>query len=490
MPPKSRRLRFHDLPVSGKGGAPTGANITDDVAAPPAITVGAPENVTLTSEVIYASAAPQAYIQIAWEPPPTPSGLRPDRYTIQVSTNSTFTASGTITVSVAPENADVPVTRIDGLPPGVLHYVRLRAIVSGFPGDWTSMSPLVTGVNRITTAQDLSAAAQPTSLAGTWIGTGDLLLTWTNPTSANVKEVEIKIYASSGGTLLRTINTAAGRFLYTAAMNLQDTSGVGDPSLFIEARSRTFSNVLNNTSPPTLTTTKARPSVPTVAHSWSGETDHNGTAAADLTFTLTLSADTAKCTLSLNSQTARDIYGTVYTYPYARNVADNAAPGDPTLTYAITAVDGLGQTSSSAASGTATNEDPPTPTASLAGGATSIIVATIGGTQASDFAAYEVVWKRDGTTVATREGPHAVQHYELSAAADAGVHDWTVVVRQKDRFNQYSNTVTSSTLSFDGWTIAKFREGTSYRDNLGTAAATLDALKDDNKASGGITYPA
>lgn len=489
MPPKRRKLSFHDLPVK-TGGAQRGTNASDNVAAGAPIVVGAPENVNLTSGVIYASAAPQSYIAVDFDPPDSVAGIRPDRYTIQVSTASDFTASGTITVEYAPSDPDNPLARIDGLPPNTLHYVRLRAIVNGFPGDWTSMSPLADNVNRITTAQDTTAAAQPTGLAGTWIGAGDLQITFTPPTSTNYKDVELKIYKNSGGTLLRTVYNRVGAFVYTAEMNLQDNSGTGDPSLFVEARSRTYSNVINNTSVPTLTTTKSAPTAPGVSHSWSGETDHNGTASADLTFVFTLAADVEKVSLSLNSQTARDVYGGVYTYPYGRNVADNGAPGDPTLSYSAVAVDGLGQ-SSSATTGTATNEDPPTPTVSLSRGAIAGLFATAGGTKATDFAAYEYVFKRDGTTVKTIESQAQQETYDQSAAADAGYHSWTCVVRQKDLFGLYSQTVTSSAVDFEPFTLAGLRDMVEYSDSEGTAAATLKAaLADGVTSSGGITYSA
>ena len=70
------------------------------------------------------------------------------------------------------------------------------------------------------------------------------------------------------------------------------------------------------------------------------------------------------------------------------------------------------------------------------------------------------------------------------------MHSWTCTVRQKDAFGQYSTATASGAVVLDAITIGSLRSGAVYRDDLGTAAATLDALKDAETASGGITYGA
>lgn len=350
MAPKSRvQLSINaPPPITGFGGLPI--NSTADVVPPANPTLGAPYDLTLTTATGYSSAAPTAVIDATWL---RPLQSNPASYTIQVSTSSSFTASGTITAQTFP---GVESAHIEGLLPGTLYYVRVRANAPGVTSAWSSMSPLVTGDNRITTATDTAAAGVPTAVSATWIGTGDLLVTWTNPTDANLKDVRVVIKASSGGATYRTTFSAAGRLLYTVAMNYADTAGVGDPSLYVELTSRTFSNVFGTTVNTGLVT-KAAPTTPgTIVQSWSGDT---GGAADDLTLSWAEQGDAAFWYVSINGLAVRRVNGTTYTYAYSRNIADNGTP-DPTLTYGIQAVDGLGQ-GSTTASGTATNAAPTTP---------------------------------------------------------------------------------------------------------------------------------
>ena len=466
-----RLVRKQDLPAGVEIGA-VSQDPTSYVAPPAPHLPDPPENLDLDTGMGRNSQTPMAEIYATWDPP---WSVRPEQYMIQYGKDSGFPAGSFVTTYAYTDSAT-----LRNVDPGTTYYVRIASVYRGITGSFADTVSILT-------ATDLIAPAQPSGGAVTFVGTGDALITFTNPNEERFKWVEITIKRASDDAIMRVVTSSVGRFLYTIAMNKEDSGG-GFRDLKVELRSVSWAGVTNNVSPPTVLATKAKPATPTVAHSWSGETDHNGTAAADLTFTLTLSSDTAKCLISLNGQTAREIYGTVYTYPYARNVADNGTPGDPTLTYNITAVDGLGQTSNTAATGTATNEDPPMPTVSLVVGF-SILIATVGGTQAADFAAYEYVWKRDGTIVRTLLSKAAEQQYELSGAADSGFHSWTVEVRQQDLFGQYSTAVVSSAQAFEGFTIAGLRDLVEYSDSEGTAAATLKAaLADGNTTSGGISY--
>lgn len=458
-----------DMPTSKTGRVTI--NATDDIAPPAGATVGVPQTLALTTGIGYSSSAPTAYINATWTPPETSTGALPAFYTVQVSTNSTFTASGTLTVQASTNSA-----RIEGLLPNTLYYVRVRAFSAGLSGPWTAAS-------SITTATDTVAAGVPTSVSATWIGIGDLLVAWTNPTEANLKDVEIRVRASSGGTIYRTTYSASGRFLYTLAMNLLDTANVGDPSLYVELRSRTFSNVLGTTVNTGLVT-KSAPATPTgVTQSWSGDT---GTAGADLIIAWTNVNDAAFWSLGLDAVTRR-ADSNRYTYTLETNRIEHSGTADPSISYSLWAIDGFGQ-SSTAVSGTATNAAPPTPSVVLTAGF-SILIANVGGVRAADFAVYEFVWKRDGTTVRTQESPASEQQYEMSAAADDGLHSWTVVVRQKDLFNQFSSTVTSSAVVVETLTIAGLRAGAAYTDSESNGAASLAVLKDGNTTGpAGVNY--
>lgn len=467
MPKQRPALRIDKTPPIKFGGVQEES--TEDLAPPALPSIPAPEDLALATTIGYSSAAPSAIISATWSIPP---GVEPQRYVVQVSESNTFPDATTITVTAAQASA-----AIDGLKPATLYYVRVAAQYYGIQSDWSSTA-------SITSASDTTAAGVPSSQASVFIGTGDLLLTWTNPTQANFKDVEVKVYASNGGALLRTAYAAGGQFLYTVAMNLADTSGVGDPSLYVELKSRTFSNVLSTAA--TASATKSAPSAPTLSHSWTGDT---GAAGADLVLSWTAITDAAKYRLTLNGGTARDLSVTTFTYTLEANRAQNTT-ADPSITYSLVAVDGLLQ-SSPAASGTATNAAPPTPTVALTAGAIAGVTATVGGTKAADFAAYEYVFKRESTTVLTVESPASSVTYDMSAAGDAGYHSWTCVVRQKDAFAQYSGTVTSSAVAFEALTLTYLRDGIVYSDSPGTAAATLKtAMADGDTTSGGVSYAA
>lgn len=567
MPRKDRITRRLDLPAPVMHGAAGAADSTADDPAPPAPpdAPDAPTNIALTTGITYATASPLAYIAATWI---APSGSTPTRYAFQVSESSSFPDASTLTFTT-----NVPSIRADGLKPATAYYCRVAGVAKSVQGDWGYGTPY-----PITTASDTSPAGVPTSVSATWIGYGDLLITWTNPTEANFKDVQVVIRASSGGTIYRTVYSAVGRFLYTLAMNKQDTSGAGDSSLYVELRSRTFSNVLGTivntglvtksapsnpsgltavwngaqgsllldwadvadaaqyeltldakayivfsssytypvarntqdhggTPDPTITytlkavdgfgqkssgvsgtSTLARPAAPaTVTHGW---TSDPGTAGADLVFAWSAVADVAYYTINLNSTGARQVGGTTFTYDYERNVAENGAPGDPSITYDVRSVDGLGQSSTSGTTGTATNAAPTTPTATLTQGAVSGLYATVTSASVADFWRYEYVFKRDSTTVATVYSAASSIRYEMQGAGDEGYHSWTVVIRQEDVFAQFSSTVTPSAIAFEGLSLTGLRAQAAYTDSDGNTAVTLAVLKDGITTSGGVSYAA
>lgn len=467
---KDRRTRRIDKPAAFTGGASIEAS-TPDFAPPAPKSIPTPEGLVLDSFIGRSSAAPTAYITAAWD---RPFGTIPQEYAVQVSISSAFPNGTTQTFATRTESAT-----LDGLKPATTYYVRVAAIYRSIQSDWSD------AVSE-TTPSDTTPAGQPAGLAGVWIGTGDLLLTWANPADDNFKDAEIRIFAASGGTLLRTVYSATQRFLYTAAMNLQDTAGVGDPSLYVVARSRTFANVTNTTSPPDLTTTKSAPSAPTLSQSWNGDT---GTAGADLKLSWTAISDATYYLLQLNGLTAQRIPATVYTYTLAHNISDNGGNGDPSLTYSLKAIDGLGQ-QSTAVTGTATNAAPATPTATLTQGVVSGLLASVTSTPPADFWRYEYVIKRDGSTVATILSAASSIRYEQQGAGDDGYHSWTVVVRQEDLFAQFSGTATPSAVAFEALTLTGLRAQAAYTDSVGNSTGTLAVLKDGITTSGGVSYAA
>lgn len=445
------------------------------LTVPPSLpAVAAPGAPALSTSLTYSAVTPGARIDAAW------AGLETydlETYAVQISTDSTFATDTQIYTTAPNQNS----ASIDGLRVSTTYYVRVRTVVGSTPSDWSASA-------NITTPADTTPPAAPTSPAASFQGGGDLVITWTNPSSLNFRDVEIKIYSDSGlTTLYATVYDATGRYVWTAAQNLAATSGAGDPSLYVVLRSRSWGGVFSS-SVNTGTVTKTAPSAPTISVDFSGP---------DAVFTITPPSDAATISFVADTAvTARKI-GIInrYVYTLDTNRLDHAGTADPVLSYSFTAIDGLNQ-ASTATSGTATNAAPGAPTITLIGGAMSLLVCQVTSSPAADFAAYEYKWTRDGSTVTrTLESASAEQQYEASASGDEGAHSWTCTVRQKDVFGQYSTATVSGSVTLDNLTIGYLRSGAFYSDDAGgtftsPASGTLATLKDDNRASGGVSYAA
>jgi hypothetical protein len=432
---------------------------------PPAMTP--PSAPTLATALTYSAVTPGARIDAAWS-----SGLETfdgESYVVQISTDPTFAADAVI-FATQPNQQNVS---IDGLRVNTTYYVRVRTIVGASGSDWGTSASIATPV-------DTTPPAAPSSPAGSFQGTGDLVVTWVNPTSLNFRDVELKIYSDSGlTTLYATVYDATQRYVWPAAQNLAATSGAGDPSLYVVLRSRSWGGVFSSTVN-TGTVTKTAPTAPTVTVDFTG---------VDCVFTITPPSDAAYLSFVADtSVTARRIaVAGRYVYPFDQNRLDHSGTPDPVLAYSFTAVDGLNQ-ASTATTGTATNAAPGAPTVTLIGGQNQL-VASVTSAPAADFLAYEYVWKKDGSTVLTLESPSAEQQY-AAQAGDEGLHSWTCTVRQKDVFAQYSSATASSAVVLDALTIAYLRAGLLFSDSVGNSVSTLAVLKDTNLVSSGVSYAA
>jgi hypothetical protein len=291
--------------------------------------------------------------------------------------------------------------------------------------------------------------------------------------------VENTIYASSGGTLLAQVFNSTGAFIWTVAMNLYATSGVGDPSLYTTLRARSWGGIFS-TAVNTGLVTKSAPTAPTISVDFTG---------ADAVYTITAPSDAARLSFVADTGvTARTLpISNRYTYSFDTNRVDHSGVADPVLAYSFTAVDGLNQ-ASTATTGTATNAAPAAPTVTLIGGQNQL-VCSVTSAMAADFLAYEYVWKRDAATVLTQESSQAVNQY-AAQAGDEGLHSWTCTVRQKDMFAQYSSATVSSAVVLDALTIAYLRAGLIYTDSISTSQAALAVLKDGDEGGTGVAYAA
>jgi hypothetical protein len=484
MPRKSKMIRALDVAPANQSLAPAPDASTADLAPPlPSSALEPPTNLVLVAALARSASTPTALINATWDPPTGVGAV--EKYTVQWSTSNTFPAATTVSADTFYEGAV-----IDGLLTSTLYYVRVSAWAHGIQSQWSAMVPLTTGVNRVTTPADTIPPAVPTAPASVFVNAGDLRTTWIEPPlsgSPNLRDVEIKIWNSAAKTILYLTDfSTTGQYIFTAAMNGEATSYAYDPSLYVELRSRSWGNQFS-TAVVVGTITKARPVTPSsLASSWASDA---GLAGPDCTITWSSQDDAAFHRLTIDG-VVRDILATRLIYTLDANRAEHGGTPDAALTISLVAVDGLKQTSATPATLTATNAAPATPTATLEQGAVSGLHATVTSVPPADFLANEFVFKRDGTTVATVVSPQASAGYPMQGAADVGYHSWTVVVRQKDLFGQFSPTVTPAAVVFEGLTLAGLRAQAAYTDSDGNTPATLAALKDGITTSGGVSYSA
>lgn len=372
--------RIDAAPVSNFAVADVGEGVL--LTAPPASpTIPAPTSLALTAALGMSAVTPTAKITASWD---NLEAYDLETYQLQLSTDAAFADASTQTYGTAPNQTS---TTIDGLRTSTTYYGRVRTVVGDTPSAWSAST-------SVATPSDTTAPAGPTSQAAQFINGGDLVVTWGNPTSANFRDVEIKIYESvSKVTLYGTFYDATQRFVWPVRANLQATGNVGDPSLYVELRSRSWGAV----------------------------------------FSAAVNASATK-----------------------------AAPAAPTVT--------------------------------LVGGV-SLLVATVTSARESVYSLFEYVWKRDGGTVATVLSAAQEQQYAPGAAADEGSHSWTVTVRERDAFGQYSTATTPGAVALDVLSIGYLRAGAFYRDSVGNSytppdSGTLAGLKDGFVLSGGVTYAA
>lgn len=434
------------------------------VLAPPAPpVVPAPTNLVLSTALSFSAITPGAKVIATWR---NLEAYDLETYQVQIDTASTFATAETY--RTAPNQASIT---IDNRRTNTLYYVRVRTVVQDTPSAWTAAA-------TVTTPQDTTPPAAPTSQAAAFINGGDLIVTWTEPTSANLKDVEVKIYDSASKTVLyATAYSATGRYVWTAAQNRAAGSGTADPSLYAELRSRSWGNVFSTAV--NASATKAAPAAPVgLVHSWASDT---GSAGGDWALAWTAAADAALWQLTING-VARTVAGSSYTYTLDTNIAQNAS-ADPTLSYSLVAVDALGQVSSATA-GTATNAAPPT-TALTAVGSVNAIAVTITPTTAADFAYYSLRIVKDGATQAT------VTTRATTALLDVGPYGsgtYQIGVTVVDAFGQASTETLSTGGFLEPFTLTTFRSGARYRDSLGSSSTALDSLKDTVLTSGGVSY--
>lgn len=469
MSKKLDALRRIDVALGSVSGGGEVLSTTGSTLIPARPAPGAPEALTLISNTIgRSSASPIARVVVQWR---APNGAPADSYLVEVGTDSTF---ATILLRSTATEASVPY----GLDLQPATAVAIRVYANAGQGQ----SP-PSAVLTLTTASDTSAAGSPTSAAGAFIGSGDLRVTWVNPTTENFRDVEIKVWdSSSKGTLYTTEYDATGTWLWTAAQNRAAGSGTPDVSVYVELRSRTWALVLG-TAVVVGTVTKSAPASPTGLAG-----DFTGT---DCIITWSPVTDAAFYRLTIDGGTAKVIYGTRWIYTFDQNRVDHSGTPDPVLSLSLVAVDGLDQ-ASSAATATATNAAPAAPTSVTVSGGFSAFMASVVATEPADFATYRYRLIQTSPTAAdvTWDSPSALQTRDVGTSAT-----YQVGVKMVDVFGQAGTETLSSTTVLDALSLADLRTDLTYSDSDANtftppASGTLAALKDNVVGSGGVTYAA
>lgn len=232
-------------------GVANGGQVYASVAAlGPAVAISPPPTgLAVTANTIQLSAqTPMALISLLWYPPQAQTVRG---YQLQVATDSGFTTN----VEYFSTGSDTTTSlELITSAAGITYYIRVRVFAGNLISEWSSSVSVLA-------AADTTPAGIPTSLAYTWDG-GDLLITWVNPSSTNLRDVEIRIWNSSGKTVLyHTGFSATQQYTWALPQQRIDTSGSLDAAVYVELRSRTWSQVLG-TSTAGISPANSAPSAP------------------------------------------------------------------------------------------------------------------------------------------------------------------------------------------------------------------------------------
>lgn len=460
-----------DLPTPQRG-AGTGAS-SDGIAAPPpgGASIRPPTNLTVVSNTLALSAqTPVARVELTWR---AAEGIVADRYLVQRAQDAAFTVQAAVFTAAAPRyTLEVPAGT------GATWYVRVQAQRGGLASPWSNVVSFVP-------ATDTTPPGAVAGLAAVWAPTGDLLITFTNPTSPNFRDARLRIRSSVGGTTIWERAVTTGRYVWTLAEQAQATGGVYDTSVEVVVTTRSVAGVESSPAV-TLSTTRPAPAAPgSLATSWASDTAGNGTAAADLVITWSPVSHAAGYLVTIDGVARRVGAVDRFVYPLAQNASENSG-ADPTLSIAVQTIDSAGQLSPTA-SISATNHNPPATTISAAGAPWQIALA-IAPSAAQDLAAYRIrsFVNGSGTPTDTWDTLATAMAYEPPTSGS-----WQFDVRVVDRFGQVS-AASALTGALNTQTAAEFiaalRARVTYSDSVGTAPATLDGLKDGVTGVNVVTY--
>jgi hypothetical protein len=468
---KNTPQRRIDAPRDGDGSRDAEIQLTQGNAILGAPLMDVPTDVTwVTTYIDISDYTPLAAVELSWR---FDNATPPDVFLIQWSTSSSFTNPTTVSVAGTQWTAT-----LRGLPTDTLLYIRIAARRAGVVSPWSAS---ITG----TTASDTTPLAAVSSPAATWnITTGDVTITWTPPTDRRYKHTNVTIRNASTNAILRTVTAVAGRYVWTFAQQVQDTGGSFVYSIRIDFQPITTRNIAGTTTQVTVSAPSL--SAPTgVTTSWAGDT---GTAEADCLITWNHVSGAAYYDISINSLSRSVGYVNRYLYTYEQNRRENGGNGAPTLTIAVTARDVYNRTATTTL--TATNAAPPTPSAPTITALFSACRFTWPAITARDARRLALTVQRDGSDVLTVTLSPQTTEYLFEASQSGTYRARLVVVDMFEQTSAASAWSSTASLTDTAQFVQELRAGVTYRDSVGTASSTLNALKDANTSAGGVSYSA
>ena len=459
MPKEQRPYSIDAVPVQ-KTGLVTSDDTPTQSRRPPAGRLPEPDNLNFTAELDRSDRSVTCIITGSWDTPP---GSTPQGYQVQIARDENFSRSVQI------YNTTEPFFERSGFADNKEFFIRVRVI-------WRELVSAWSDPFRLLTPTDTSEAALPTNVTVTWSNAGDAELRWTNPPDEHFKTVSIVI--RSGGTTLRTIESATGRYVYTVFLNGADgQAGVYYPSLTFELRSVTWAGVVSQNAT-ILTRTKPKPAdIPAAAVSTSF-------FGRDLAIDWPDSDNASIYRLTLDGVTRR-LTSSFFTYTFDQNAKDHDGTPEPQITWSLVALDALGQESANAATGVAINQPPDPPTdVTIIGGQLGTFIVDVTAVQPLDFQHFTYRLTRDGFSYSTFQ---STANEQTIGVRQNGLY--IVYVSVVDSFGQASAEV-SAAQDIETLTIEDLREDARYADSAGNTADELAKLKDGNAASNGVVYNA
>jgi hypothetical protein len=192
-----------------------------------------------------------------------------------------------------------------------------------------------------------------TNLTAAFDEQANLHITWTNPVANNFKDAQIALYSDGLHTAYYgTCYNVNGALVWTAAENLQTTSGAGAEVVFVEVASRSYSNAVS--APVTASATMPRPNAPAnTSTTWDA-------VIGSCLFIWDATPYATRYALVLDG-ISRDVFTNSYRYSLELNAHEHGGTPDPSLVWSLQAYNALNKPST-AVTGTTTLAPPSPPT--------------------------------------------------------------------------------------------------------------------------------